>query len=97
MSNVKQLTQSFRAIPPEKFRKKLGRTVFGIGLIVLALRFGPQIKALTGAYADRVIAGMLIVGAVMASFEFLAAPFLFGIAQAKDIAAIVRGKNGDAS
>lgn len=95
MSNVKNLTQSFKGIPPERFGKKLGRTVAGLALLGFGLKGGPIMKALIPQHADWIITGSLVLGAVMMSFEFAVAPVQYVIAAAKDIANIVRGKNGN--
>lgn len=95
MTNVKNLTQSFKGIPPERFSKKLGRTVAGVALLAFGLKGGPIVKALVPQHADWIITGSLVLGAVMMSFEFAVAPVRFVIAAAKDVANIVRGKNGN--
>lgn len=90
MSHLKEATNKFRSIPSERFKQKLGRTLVGVALFV------------AGAYCkkhalldDNFTTGFMVVGGLMASFEFVQAPLTFAKAFIKDMANIVRGKNGE--
>lgn len=99
MSHVKQLTQTFRAMPPERFKDKLGRTVMGVFLA--AVGFGTlyaQNRGYLGKneWLERIGMGMVAVGCLTASYEFISAPLRFAVALLKDILkAFGRGGNGN--
>lgn len=90
MTHLKEATRQFKAIPPERFKNKAGRTVAGVALFAagaLAKRWE--------LLADNYATGFMVVGGLTASYEFVKAPLTFGVALAKDLANIVRGKNGN--
>ena len=91
LRNVANLTQSFRGIPPEKFKDKLARSVAGV--LLAAAGFGVLWAFNVGIlgkspWLERVGIAAVAVGFLTASFEFVAAPLRYAVALAKDIAAI---------
>jgi hypothetical protein len=98
MSHVKQLTQTFRAMPPSRFREKLARTVTGVLLAVVG--FG-TLYAQTrgylgkGEWLERFGIGAVGLGSLTASYEFVSAPLRFAVATLKDIMAAF-GRGGPA-
>lgn len=98
MSHVNQTTQKFRAIPTERFRTKVWRTIGGV-LIVAAAAYLRKFDLLPERYAT----GAMIVGGLTASYEIVQAPLAYLIAFGKDAAAVIgrikaallNGKNGD--
>ena len=99
MSHVKQLTQTFRAMPPERFKDKLGRTV--AGMFLAAVGFGTLYAQNRGylpkgEWLERFGIGAVGIGCLTASYEFVSAPLRFAVALLKDILkAFGRGGNGN--
>jgi hypothetical protein len=88
VSHVKQVTESFRAIPRERRAQKLLRTALGLGILGLAVLAG---MANWPWYAVLGIGG---VGAHIASAELVEKAVRFAVAVLRDVLNAVRGKSG---
>ncbi len=98
MSHVKNLTQTFRAMPPSRFKEKLARTVTGIVLAGVGFAtLYAQNRGLLGKneWLERFGIGAVGLGCLTASYEFVSAPLKFAVAILKDILGAVAGRKTD--
>ncbi len=88
MSHIKDATQQFRAIPPERLTTKIKRTIVGAGIIACAVFAG---RAGWPWYAVLGIGG---VGAHVLSAELVEKAGKWAVALIRDVLKAVAGKNG---
>lgn len=92
-THVGKLTTTLKAIPAEKARQKIGRTIAGALMLAGGLFGGRWLKSADLLHSREIATAAVILGATMMSFEYVTAPIKFALAAAKDIANIVRGKS----
>ena len=95
--HVANVTNRLKAIPPERFRSKLGRTIGGAclaaaGMGVLYLLNGNLLPK--NAWLERVGIAAIALGFLSASMEFVRAPVDYALAVARTILDLMRGRNG---
>jgi hypothetical protein len=96
MKHTENLTQQFRAIPRERFREKLTRTVGGV--VMAGAGFGSlylQNRGLLpkGDWLERVGLALVALGCLAASYEFLTAPVRFAVATLRDVLAALASRS----
>lgn len=97
MSHVKNLTTSFKAMPPERFKDKLGRTIAGVLLALVG--FGSLYAQNRGylpkgEWLERIGLALVALGCLTASYEFISLPVRWLVALVKDLLAF-RKANGN--
>jgi hypothetical protein len=97
MRHAEQLTRQFRAIPRERFREKLARTVGGVvmaGAGFASLYLQNRGLLPKGDWLERLGLALVALGCLSASFEFLTAPVRFAVATLRDVLAALAARNG---
>jgi hypothetical protein len=90
MQHTQTVVAQLASIPAEKRTAKLWRTAIGVAIAV----FGWRMKAHWPGLSDLLAFGTVAFGAIMASGEYVRAPFKMFVAMLRDVLGVWRGNGG---